>query len=219
MLHSLAGVLRLSPAETRHLFELAGHALPRSTGADFDVRVLQRLVDALDPHPAYLLAPNWDLLARNRSETGLIGDPADGRVPEHNLLRLVFTRPRIRTLLVDWPGQARALLEQCRAGADRHAGDPAFEGLTADLYRESGEFRTWWDTHDVADFRSARRTFDHPRLGRLTFDYVKLAVVDAPGVTLVSCLPSDEETAAKLPELGRLAQQHPLASPQAPADR
>ncbi|MEU6922901.1 MULTISPECIES: helix-turn-helix transcriptional regulator [unclassified Streptomyces] len=211
VLHSLAGVLRLSPAETRHLFDLAGHTLPRSTGGDFDGRALRRLVDALDPHPAYLLAPNWDLLARNRAETGLIGDPADGSVSEHNLLRLVFTHPRIRTLLVDWPGQARALLEQYRAGADRHTGDPAFERLTAGLYRESDEFRSWWETHDVAEFRPARRTFDHPRLGRLTFDYVKLAVVDAPGVTLVSCLPADDRTAAKLPELSRCAPHPPTA--------
>ncbi|MFI5773962.1 helix-turn-helix transcriptional regulator [Streptomyces sp. NPDC051658] len=218
VLHSLAGVLRLSPAETRHLFDLAGQALPRTTGADHDGRVLQRLVDALDPNPAYLLAPNWDLLARNRSETGLIGDPADGHVPERNLLRLVFTHPRIRTLLADWPGQARALLEQYRAGADRHTGDPAFERLTADLCRRSDEFRMWWDTHDVAEFRPARRTFDHPRLGRLTFDYVKLAAVDAPGVTLVSCLPSDDETAAKLPELSGCA-EHPPASSPGPDDR
>ncbi|MFD7493882.1 helix-turn-helix transcriptional regulator [Streptomyces sp. NPDC059832] len=218
VLHSLAGVLRLSPAETRHLFDLAGQVLPRTTGADHDGRVLQRLVDALDPNPAYLLAPNWDLLARNRSETGLIGDPADGHVPERNLLRLVFTHPRIRTLLADWPGQARALLEQYRAGADRHTGDPAFERLTADLYRRSDEFRMWWDTHDVAEFRPARRTFDHPRLGRLTFDYVKLAAVDAPGVTLVSCLPSDDETAAKLPELSGCAEPPPTSSP-GPDDR
>ncbi|MCX4734021.1 hypothetical protein [Streptomyces sp. NBC_01363] len=108
--------------------------------------------------------------------------------------------------------------KQYRAGADRHTGDPAFECLTADLYRKSEEFRMWWDTHDVTDFRPARRTFDHPRLGRLTFDYVKLAAVDAPGVTLVSCLPSDDETAAKLPELSGCAECPPTSSP-GPGDR
>ncbi|MFF9348887.1 helix-turn-helix transcriptional regulator [Streptomyces sp. NPDC014734] len=221
VLDSLARVLRLSPAETRHLFALAGRPSRRSEdphptgGARRGGSALRRLVDALDPHPAYLLAPNWDLLARNRSETALVGDAADGQAPEHNLLRLVFTRPGIRTLLVDWPGQARALLEQYRAAADRHVGDPAFERLTADLYRASDEFRVWWDTHDVAEFRPARRTFDHPRLGRLTFDYVKLAAVGEPGVTLVSCLPSDEETRAKLPELSESAHR-PDPSPTEP---
>ena len=201
VLHSLARVLRLSPAETRHLFALAGRSLPRPATERTGGPAWQRLVDALQPHPAYLLAPNWDLLAWNRSEAGLIGDPDRGGLFERNLLRLVFTHRRIRTLLVDWPGQARALLEQYRAGADRHTGDPGFADLTAELCERSEEFRRWWGTHDVAEFHSARRAFDHPRLGRLTFDYVKLAAVDAPGVTLVSCLPADEETAALLPEL------------------
>ncbi|MEU8697050.1 helix-turn-helix transcriptional regulator [Streptomyces sp. NPDC048680] len=207
VLLSLARVLRLSPAEIRHLFALAGQVSPPEAAARAGTPALQRLVDALDPNPAYLLAPNWDLLARNRSEAGLVGpvDAVDGAGP--NLIRMVFTLPRIRTLLADWPGQARALLEQYRAGADRNTGDESFERLTADLRRDSEEFRSWWDTHDVAEFRPARRAFDHPGLGRLTFDYVKLAPVDTPGVTLVSCLPSDDETAAKLPALCAYAER------------
>ncbi|WP_051798268.1 helix-turn-helix transcriptional regulator [Streptomyces sp. NRRL S-337] len=205
VLHSLARALRLSAAETRHLFALAGQPLPEPAGDHPGGPELQRLVDALDPHPAYLLAPNWDLLAWNRAEAGLIGDPAHWDAAERNLLRLVFTRPGIRTLLTDWDGQARALLEQYRASADRHPGDPEFRRLTGELRARSEEFRAWWATHDVADFRPARREFDHPSLGRLTFDYVKLAAVDAPGVTLVSCLPADAATAARLPELAALS--------------
>ncbi|MFH8409188.1 helix-turn-helix transcriptional regulator [Streptomyces sp. NPDC018019] len=201
VLHSLARVLNLSPAETRHLFALAGQPLPAPDGVRTGGRPLQRLVDALDPHPAYVVAANWDLLAWNRAEAGLIGDPDHWDTPERNLLRLVFTDARIRTLLADWPDQARTLLEQYRANADRHPGDPAFTRLTADLRARSEEFRTWWDTHDIAEFRPTRRVFDHPRLGRLTFDYVKLTPVETPGVTLVSCLPSDDGTAAKLGQL------------------
>ncbi|MEU2791144.1 hypothetical protein [Streptomyces sp. NPDC007100] len=55
-------------------------------------------------------------------------------------------------------------------------GDPAFERLTAELRGRSAEFRTWWDTHDATEFRPARRVFDHPRLGRLTFDYVTVVI-------------------------------------------
>ncbi|UNO40352.1 helix-turn-helix transcriptional regulator [Streptomyces sp. MST-110588] len=205
VLHSLARALLLSPAETRHLFALAGEPLPapeaeRRPGQG-PGSALQQLVDALDPHPAYLVAPNWDLVAWNSAERGLIGDPADREPAGRNLLRMVFTEPRMRTLLVDWPGQARALLGQYRASAGRHIGDPSFGRLTAWLCAHSQEFREWWNTHDVAEFRSVRRAFDHPRLGRLVFDYVKLAAVDAPGTTLVSCMPTDEETARKLPEL------------------
>ncbi|MFH9419224.1 helix-turn-helix transcriptional regulator [Streptomyces sp. NPDC017529] len=207
VLHSLARVLCLSPAEARHLFALAGQPLPEPVAGRAGSRPLQRLVDALDPHPSYVVAPNWDLLAWNRAEAGLIGDPDGWADPGRNLLRLVFTDLGTRSLLADWPDQARTLLEQYRAVADRHTGDPAFERLTAELRGRSEEFRTWWDTHDVAEFRPTRRIFDHPRLGRLTFDYVKLTPVDTPGVTLVSCLPSDAGTAGKLPELS--AEAHP----------
>ncbi|MFH8346368.1 helix-turn-helix transcriptional regulator [Streptomyces sp. NPDC018045] len=202
VLHSLARVLRLTPAEVRHLFALAGQPLPEPEPARAGAGPLQRLVDALDPYPAYVVAANWDLLVWNRAEAGLIGDPARWSGPGRNLLRLVFTEPRVRTLLADWPDQARTLLEQYRASADRHPGDPAFTRLTADLRDRSEEFRTWWDTHDIAEFRPARRVFDHPRLGRLTFDYTKLTPVGTPGVTLVSCLPADDGTAGKLAELG-----------------
>ncbi|GGX79093.1 helix-turn-helix transcriptional regulator [Streptomyces hiroshimensis] len=207
VLHSLARVLLLSPAEARHLFALAEETKETastpsaSTPAPTHNPALQRLVDALDPHPAYLIAPNWDLVAWNRAEAGLIGDPARWEPADRNLLRFVFLEPRARDLLADWPGQARALLEQYRAGADRHTGDPEFAGLTRELAGRSEEFRTWWDTHDVADFRPARRAFDHPRLGRLSFDYVKLNAADAPGLSLVACLPADDETAGKLPGL------------------
>ncbi|MBH1935776.1 XRE family transcriptional regulator [Streptomyces sp. AV19] len=204
VLHGLARGLLLSPAEERHLFTLAGKAPPDGGHAEparGPGSALRRLVEALDPHPAYLVSPTWDLLAWNRAEAGLVGDPAHRPAPGRNLLRHVFLDPAVRTLLADWPGQARALLEQYRAAADRHVGDPEFARLTAELCERSAEFAGWWRTHDVAEFRSARRDFDHPRLGRLSFDYVKLAGVDVPGVTLVSCMPADEATARLLPEL------------------
>lgn len=204
VLESLARAMQLSPEERRHLFVLAFESLaerePEASKATV-TPALQQLVDALDPHPAYLLNPNWDLLAWNRAEAGLIGDPAELPEGERNIIWLVFTHPRMRTLLVDWPGQARSLLAQYRAGAAEHLGDPRFDDLSARLRQVSPEFRQWWDVHDIADFRSARREFDHARVGRLTFDYVKLAALDAPGVKLMTCVPSDAATAAKLPDL------------------
>ncbi|MEV5376946.1 helix-turn-helix transcriptional regulator [Streptomyces nondiastaticus] len=200
VLQSLARVLLLSPAETRHLFALAEETPVREAPA-VPTPGLQRLVDALDPHPAYLVTPTWDLVAWNRAEAGLLGDPAAWAPADRNLLRFTFLEPRARALLADWPDQAHALLEQYRASADRHAGDARFGTLTRELRAASEEFRTWWDAHDVADFRPARRRFDHPRLGRLSFDYVKLHAADAPDLSLVVCLPADDETAGRLPDL------------------
>jgi hypothetical protein len=168
----------------------------RQKAADAPSPELQRLVDALNPNPTYLIGPSWDLLAWNAAEAGLIGDPARLAGPQRNIIRMVFTDPETRGLLVDWRAQASGLLAQFRADAARNLGDPRFE-----LYGVSEEFRELWDEHRVADFGSARWEFDHPRLGRLAVDYVRLAALQSPGVKLFTCLPADPETEAKLPGL------------------
>lgn len=210
VIDSLARALQLPAAERRHLFALADEPLPADLAPTPVSPTLQRLVDALDPHPAYLLSPCWDLLAWNAAEAGLIGDPARLPAAERNILWLLFTDPAMRQLLVDWRGEAQRLLAQYRAVAGQHAGDPRFETLTTALSAASDDFRRWWDRHDIAGFQPARKQFDHPRLGRLTLDYVKLAAVDAPDIKLVTYLPTDDDTHRKL---HRLSQPDPRSSP------
>ncbi|MDC7337791.1 helix-turn-helix transcriptional regulator [Streptomyces lydicus] len=205
VLTSLARALMLSSIERRHLFALAGVPLPEQPPGRGPGPALQRLVDALEPHPAYLLDANWDLVGWNRAEAGLIGDPGQLEPAERNLLWLVFMDPAMRTLMVDWEGQAQNLVAQFRADARARFGDPRFERLTGGLREASAEFRGWWEAHDIADFGSNRRQFRHPWVGRLTFDYVKLAAMDAPGVKLFACMPADAETSGKLPALQRCA--------------
>ncbi|MFI0785277.1 helix-turn-helix transcriptional regulator [Streptomyces lydicus] len=205
VLTSLARALMLSSIERRHLFGLAGVPLPEQPPGRGPGPALQRLVDALEPHPAYLLDANWDLVGWNRAEAGLIGDPGQLEPAERNLLWLVFMDAAMRTLMVDWEGQAQNLVAQFRADARARFGDPRFERLTGGLREASAEFRGWWEAHDIADFGSNRRQFRHPWVGRLTFDYVKLAAMDAPGVKLFACMPADAETAGKLPALQQCA--------------
>ncbi|MFB7633650.1 helix-turn-helix transcriptional regulator [Streptomyces sp. NPDC056149] len=201
VLASLARALMLSSVERRHLYALAGELPPEQPPGAGPGPALQRLVDALDPHPAYLLDVNWDLVAWNRAEAGLIGDPGQLAPDERNLLWLVFTDPAMRTLLADWEGQARDLVAQFRADAGERFGDPRVARLTRELAARSAEFDGWWGAHHLADLDSSRRTFHHPRAGDLTFDYVKLAALDAPGVKLFVCMPGDERTRRSLPLL------------------
>jgi hypothetical protein len=205
VLDSLAQALRLTPTETQYLYTLAGGrsgrddqepAPPPAPGS-----ALRRMLDALNPNPAYLIGPSWDLLAWNAAEAGLIGDPA--RLPEceRNLIRMVFTDARARSLMADHRAQAACLLAQFRADAARSLGEPGFERLRGELYGVSEEFRSLWNAQRVADSGSARWVFNHPRLGRLTVDYVRLAALETPGVRLFACFPADPETEAKLPGL------------------
>ena len=202
VLAALARALQLSTDERQHLFTLAGEPIPAPTPARRDPHPsLQRMVDALNPHPAYLISPCWDLLAWNRAEAGLIGDPALLAEAERNTVWMVFTDPSLRKLFCDWPSEAQGLLAKYRAAAAEHAGDLRFAALTAALHAASPEFHTWWDRHDIAGFQPARKQFNHPYLGTLTLDYVKLAPVDNPDIHLVTYLPADNDTAERLPGL------------------
>lgn len=76
---------------------------------------------------------------------------------------------------------------------------------TAALREASAEFREWWDRDAVAEFWPVRRQFDHPCVGLLTFDYVKLAAVERPEVKLIALVPADAMASGKLPGLVRPA--------------
>jgi transcriptional regulator with XRE-family HTH domain len=201
VLAALARALQLSADERQHLFALAGQPAPAHQPADAPSPLLRQMINALEPNPAYLVSPCWDLLAWNRAEAGLIGDPMLLPEAERNTVWLVFTDPALRKLFDDWATEAQGLLAKYRAAAGEHAGDPRFATLTEALHAASPEFRTWWGRHDIAAFQPARKRFSHPCLGALTFDYLKFTPPDNPNVSLLTYLPADRDTTQRLPGL------------------
>ena len=148
--------MRLSPAERRHLFTLAGVALPE----DLRVRpvvtdTLRRLVDSLDPNPAYVISPWWDLLAYNRSYAGLLGGLEHRPPEERNSLWLLFTDAATRNLILDWDVEPRQLLGQFRANTAIYLGDPRAAAVIDALQSASPQFRTMWAEHPVKPFQPA----------------------------------------------------------------
>lgn len=201
VLDSLATGLKFDDVERQHLFALAATPLPLSQQSTSPSASLRRMLEALNPHPAYLVSPSWDLLAWNDAEIGLIGDPERLPEDERNIIRMMFADTSLRRLLVNWRVQAASLLGQFRVDAGKYVGDPRFDQLSNELCATSEVFRAMWDSHDVGGFGSTRWEFDHPRLGLLTVDYVRMAALDSPEIRLFTCMPADEPTAAKLPAL------------------
>jgi hypothetical protein len=186
----LANSLRLSPTERTHLFNLAGVALtPEAapTGAGPDPRH-RRLVDGLDPNPAYLLDHHWDLVVWNRSEEELF--PLLGTVGRHpNLLRLFLDRRELRTVIDDWPLEVTRLTRQFRAHVTNHPGEE-LDRLARELRAEHREFAEAWDRHDVAPLTPHVRVINHLR-GQRPFDQHRLELPDHPGWLLVLFVPVD----------------------------
>lgn len=210
VLDSLARALRLSAVERRHLFTLAGVALPDEQPARPVVTdTLRRLVQTLEPNPASVISPWWDLLAWNASYSALLGGLEHRPEEERNNLWLLFTDPGTRSLLLDWNPEARQILGQYRANIARYPGDPRATTLLTALGEASAQFRTMWAEHPVTGFQPSRKRFNHPFAGRLDLDSVKITTAEDPQQNLVVFLPADQATTQHLHRL----------SPQATAGR
>lgn len=187
VLESLAHVLSLDDNERTHLYVLAhGSAPPNRTPPreELDPKVA-RLLEILDPNPAYVTGARYDLLGWNPAAaalfTGFVELP-DGR---RNLAWWIFTHPAARDVLVDWEAEAQALLARFRAATGRHTDDPRFAGLAEELTSISPEFATWWPRHDVLASSSGSKRLRDPRRGIVTFDHTVLEVADATEQHLV----------------------------------
>ena len=173
VLESVAQALRLTPAEEQHLFLLAFQELPAKPIAE-EAQItpaLQRVVDALDPHPAFLIGRRWDVLTWNRAADLLFR--FQEACPPHSLnVVWRFFKRKPRTLDLHWEKQAQNLVAQFRADYARYPSDASFQEIIEDLQRVSPEFRQWWEQQDVRGLPDGPRAMQHPTLGLLEFDHV-----------------------------------------------
>ncbi len=191
VLAALARTLRLDPVEHDYLRALAGHPHRRAIDPAHDAApdALQRLLDALEPCPAYVLGPRWDFLAWNDAQRRL-HPPIDSLpVEQRNLVWLLFADPDVRALVDDWEHEARHVLSQFRAETTPIRDDPAVRDLIARLLAASPEFAAWWPRHDVAGFERRTRTFLHPTAGVLRFEHQQLVPAGQPDHRVVVHLP------------------------------
>jgi transcriptional regulator with XRE-family HTH domain len=173
VLESVARALRLTPAEEHHLFLLAGHILSAQGAAEEEevTPTLSRVVDALTPHPAFVIGRRWDVLTWNRA-AGLLFRFEEPYPPHSRNVVWRFFQREAHTLDRDWETQAQNLVAQFRADYARYPGDASFQELLQDLQRVSPSFRQWWEQHDVRGLPDGPRSMIHPTLGVLEFDHV-----------------------------------------------
>lgn len=200
VLEAVARALLLDDAARQHLLMLASDA---PTGAvevpEQAPDALVRMITAMEPAPAYVLGPRWEFLAWNRAQARLY--PMIERLADHerNLLWVVFAEPTARRLVADWPVQARRILAEFRADVASLRADPGVTTLVERLRGTSPEFAEWWSQADVARFRTRVRSYDHPRAGRLVFEYQQLTASEWPSLRVVVQLPvPGDDSAARL---------------------
>lgn len=195
VLDALALALRLDAAERTHLFTLAGFHPDRAAPAPRVTAALRALLDVLEPNPAYLLDRAWNIIAWNQAEAELFPSLVSYEGTP-NLIELVFGDPDLARLMVDHEAECVRMVAQLRAHHAAWPDDPELIDVIEGLEASSAAFAGLWGAQDVAPFVTTRRTFDHPRSGRVQLDHHRLAVLDQAGAQLVVYTPAAPDPGA-----------------------
>ncbi len=141
VLDGIARALRLTSEERRHLHLLAGMA-PTVVVPDEErvSELVRRVLDGLDPLPAYVRGRRWDILAWNASADAL-ADFSNAPGPARNIVWRLFRDPNSRCRYGDPECTMRRAVAQFRAVAAKYPNDPGFVELIDDLRTNSAEFR------------------------------------------------------------------------------
>nr|WP_281066866.1 helix-turn-helix transcriptional regulator [Streptomyces inhibens] len=204
VLDSVARVLRLSGAERRHLYVLAGLNPPlRQDAEDLDLGPtdvcagLQRLIDAWMPFPAHIMDPYWNTIAYNESAHLVLGHGRPGT--SLNCLIAFFTDPVYRARAASWEANAPLVVAQYRAACSARPGDEGFGAVVRETASLSAEFAGLWARGDVQDGGQLHKEMDHPLVGALLFETTQLRIPVRPDLNIVLHNPRPEtDTAAKL---------------------
>lgn len=191
VLESLAQALRLTVNERRHLFLLAGQALPppASPSEEQVSPALQQVLDDLNPTPAYVMGRRLDYLAWNKAADMVLSISGAADPYARNLVWRLFTSPIVQERH-RWEQLVLATLAEFRAASARYPGDRWFEELIEELKRVSPEFCWWWPHHEVRNTLDGHKVMNHPTLGRLEFEEVTLQVLNNPDIRLVIYSPN-----------------------------
>jgi transcriptional regulator with XRE-family HTH domain len=216
VLDAVARVLRLSNAEHRHLYVLAGLNPPAPEVAPEKRDMcdgLRRLIDTWMPYPAHIMDWYYNAVMYNDAAAIVLGMRPD---QTQNCLVDFFTDPMYRSRDISWERNARTVVAQFRAACSACPDDEGFQAVLAQLKEASPEFTRLWEERDIEDAGQIRKELDHPLVGLLVLESTAMKVPARPDLTIVLHTPLDEaDTAAKLewlasPEARRGA-LHPVA--------
>jgi transcriptional regulator with XRE-family HTH domain len=216
VLDSVARVLRLSPAERRHLYVLAALNPPALEAAPEDRDMchgLRRLIDAWMPFPAHIMDQYWNTVMYNDAAAIVMG-----MRPEivQNCLIAFFTDPLYRSRSTRWEEIAPKVVAQFRSACSECPDDEGFRAVVEEAKEVSPEFAELWERRDILPGGQNRKEMEHPLVGTLVVEATQLRVPARPDLVIVMHTPLPEaDTAEKLEWLvspeGRRGAMYPVA--------
>ncbi|MEV4176306.1 helix-turn-helix transcriptional regulator [Nonomuraea sp. NPDC049709] len=217
VLHAVAGVLRLTSEEFRHLRELLndGPEAPEEPArAPIRARAaLRMMLDVLDPVPALLVTEVLDIVAINRMGVVLLDDFEAMPRAERNEIRWVFLDPKAREVFADWEAIATECTAWLRGALGRAGNDPRPQELVDELLARSADFARHWADHRVTYCTYGVKQIRHPEVGTVTLNWESFAPTADPDLYLVVYTPAtgspSEDKMTALAESRRGERPHP----------
>ncbi|GAA2656016.1 helix-turn-helix transcriptional regulator [Streptomyces spororaveus] len=216
VLDAVGRVLKLTSAERRHLYVLAGlnpPALEVAPGERGNCDGLRRLIEAWMPFPAHIMDRYWNTVMYNDAASLVFG-----MRPEivQNCLIAFFTDPIYRSRSPQWAQIARLVVAQFRAACSESPHDEGFRAVIEELRELSPEFTGLWERGDVLPGGQLEKEIEHPLTGTLYVEATQLRVPARPDLAIVLHTPlPGTGTAEKLEWLtspeGRRGSMFPVA--------
>ncbi|WP_206957616.1 helix-turn-helix transcriptional regulator [Trinickia acidisoli] len=205
VLDRISHALMLTDIEREHVFLLGLGRPPeaRYHAVDGVTPRLQRVLDALEFSPAFIKTATWDVVAWNRAANVVLTDYDTLAAQQRNILRLIFSDPRVRERQFDWESVARFAVSTFRMEAARAGASKAIEALVGELSLASPEFAAIWRANDVRSHGEGTKQLRHPVVGPISMEYSSFAVDARPDLSMViyqPATPADVDAIRKLLE-------------------
>ena len=212
VLSAVSQALQCTPAETRHLFILAGLPAPEGPSVAQCQQAgpaSQRLLNSLMPNPASLQRPNFDILGYNASFCRLMGVDLDA-VPagDRNCIYQYLTNAQWRSRLLEESMVLPLYVAYFRAGMAEYRGDPRWQELLERFFTVSPRFNELWQKqYEIRSIENHIKQFNHPDYGHFTLQQMNWFSAPRDGSRLLVYLPQDAEGEYVVSQLAR---QDPL---------
>lgn len=195
-LRNIARALRMTQAETTHLFLLAERAPDARENEEIAIE-MRRLLAEIGPNPAYITNNCWDVLATNEAASVGLFDFAARTGIERNFVYDILTNPRRQAEIVDWETFARQLVVNLRYGFARY-NDDRFPAVIDQCFADSEAFRRWWTAQEVTELRPGRVAVRHPQLGEIAYTFISFRATVVSDLRLTLYTPETPQLARRL---------------------
>ncbi len=146
-----------------------------------------RILDRLDHSPALILSSMLETLVANKMAVLLFGDHTTRTGMDRYDVYRWFTNPESRLVYPpeDHERQGRAAVANLRVAFGQMGPGSRAEELVRVLMKQSDEFVSMWERHEVARRFADRKTLIHPEVGQIELNCQALFTEDQSQALLV----------------------------------